>query len=252
MVMVGGSTRITAKCSARWVNISARAADQPRPGQGRGAGGRDAGQRARRQPVREVTTGCCSTSFRCRSAWTMGWPDREGSILRNSTIPVARGQEFTTFKDGQTAMAFQVLAGRARTGRRLPFAGALRVARNPADGGGCRAIRVTFQVDADGLLSVSARAAIFRRRGQRWSSLPRTERLEIAEMLLGRDSFKNAGDDTLPRKLREQQVEAERSSSKPPAGARARMAICSTASRRWRSIRNVIARQLSGRAAKRG
>ena len=76
-------------------------------------------------------------------------------IPRNTTIPVARAQEFTTFKDGQTAMSIHVMQGeRELVG--LPFAGALCAARYPGAAGGRGAYSRYLPVDADGLLSVTA------------------------------------------------------------------------------------------------
>ena len=133
----------------------------------------------------------------------------EKIIHRNTTIPVAKAQEFTTYIDGQTAMAIHILQGERELVDDCRSLARFELRGIPPMVAGAAKIRVTYQVDADGLLNVTARelTSNVESRIEVKPSYGLAED-EITQML--QDSFSHAREDMQARALREQQVEADR------------------------------------------
>jgi len=154
----------------------------------------------------------------------------EKVIPRNTPIPVAKGQEFTTFKDGQSAMAIHVVQGERELVDQNRSLARFNLTGIPPMAAGAAHIRVTFQVDADGMLTVSAAedTSGIEQHVEVKPSYGLSEE-EMSKMLY--DSMANAKDDMELRLLTEARVEAERAMGAVTSALRADCTLLSVGER---------------------
>ncbi len=167
----------------------------------------------------------------------------EKIVPRNTTIPVARAQEFTTYKDGQTALSVHIVQGERELVADCRSLARFELRGIPPMVAGAARIKVTFQVDADGLLNVEAREETT---GVQSSVTVKPSfglaEEEIAAML--QSSFSHAGEDMVARKLAEQRLEAQQLLEGLDAALKADAGLLEASEREALDQRMVEVRQL--------